>query len=75
MTGTALRCRICERTQPLSPRSICPICHGPLDVEYGIERLALRTDGQGAPHSMWRYAELLPHVAARRVLAGPHAAP
>ena len=41
MTGTALRCRICERTQPLSPRSICPICNGPLDVEYSIERLAL----------------------------------
>ena len=64
MTGTALRCRICERKQPLSPRSICPICNGPLDVEYSIERLALRTDGQGAPHSMWRYAELLPHVPA-----------
>ena len=64
MTHTALRCRLCERTQPLTARSICPTCNGPLDVEYGLERLTLRTDGDGAPHSMWRYAELLPHVPA-----------
>ena len=59
MSGTALRCRLCERTQPLTPRSICPTCNGPLDVEYGLEHLTLRTDGHGTPHSMWRYAELL----------------
>ncbi len=62
MTHTVLRCRLCERTQPLRPRSTCPTCQGPLDVEYRLERLALRTDGDQAPRSMWRYAELLPHV-------------
>ena len=64
MTRTALRCRLCERTQPLTARSICPTCQGPLDVEYGLERLAVRTDGDRAPRSMWRYAKLLPHVPA-----------
>jgi threonine synthase len=64
MTRAALRCRLCERTQPLTPRSACPTCHGPLDVEYGLENLALRTDYDSAPRSMWRYAELLPHVPA-----------
>jgi threonine synthase len=64
MTRTALRCRLCERTQPLTPRSICPTCNGPLDVEYGLERLTLRTNADGSPRSMWRYAELLPHVPA-----------
>lgn len=69
MTQTALRCRFCERTQQLTPRSTCPTCHGPLDVEYGLERLALRTDGD-EPRSMWRYAELLPHVPADRSSPG-----
>jgi threonine synthase len=64
MTQTVLRCRLCERTEPLTARSICPTCHGPLDVEYGRERLAVRTDGDDAPRSMWRYAELLPHLPA-----------
>jgi threonine synthase len=64
MSRTALRCRLCERTQPLSPRSICPTCHGPLDVEYDLQRLVLRTEDNQDPRSMWRYAELLPHVPA-----------
>jgi threonine synthase len=29
-----LRCRLCERTQPLAPRSYCSECDGPLDVVY-----------------------------------------
>jgi threonine synthase len=64
MSRTALRCRLCERTQPLSPRSTCPTCHGPLDVEYDLELLALITQDDHAPRSMWRYAELLPHAPA-----------
>ncbi len=64
MTHAALRCRICERTQPLAPRSTCSICSGPLDVEYDLVGAQLRSDGDGAPRSMWRYRDLLPHVSA-----------
>ena len=61
MTHAALRCRICERTQPLAPRSTCSICSGPLDVEYDLAGARLRSDS--APRSMWRYRDLLPHVS------------
>jgi threonine synthase len=64
VTRARLRCRLCERTQELAPLAACPICRGPLDVVYDLERVALVPLGDAAPRSMWRYADLLPHATA-----------
>ena len=62
MRNAVLRCRVCERTQPLAALSACPSCQGPLDVDYDLAGATfVRAD---APRSMWRYGDLLPHVAA-----------
>ena len=53
-----LRCRVCERTQPLAPIAACPDCDGPLDVGYGLETVVPRRERR----SMWRYEDLLPHA-------------
>ena len=69
MSTATLRCRVCERTQPLAPLSACPACSEPLDVDYGRVRAPLvRTPDP--PRSMWRYSALLPHVPADRSLPG-----
>jgi threonine synthase len=62
LTRAELRCRLCERTQPVAPVSTCSACGGPLDVQYDLARTVVRPHADGAPHSMWRYGELLPHV-------------
>jgi threonine synthase len=62
MTRAALRCRMCERTLPLGPRSICPDCDGPLDVDYELAGARFVAGNGNAPRSMWRYADLLPFV-------------
>ncbi len=61
MKGASLRCRICERSHPLAPLSACPVCNGPVDVEYDLERAVLPTGDGSSPRSMWRYRDLLPH--------------
>lgn len=62
MRDAVLRCRVCERTQPLAALSACPSCQGPLDVDYDLPGATfVRPD---APRSMWRYGDLLPHVPA-----------
>src|SRR5438105_7934055 len=62
MREAVLRCRVCERTQPLAALSACPSCQGPLDVDYDLAGATfVRAD---PPRSMWRYGDLLPHVAA-----------
>jgi threonine synthase len=55
-----LRCRQCERTQPLAALSACPSCRGPLDVDYDLAEATLVRDP--APRSMWRYRDLLPYA-------------
>lgn len=52
-----LRCRVCERTQPLAPIAACPECDGPLDVGYWLDTIVPRRERR----SMWRYEDLLPH--------------
>jgi threonine synthase len=54
---------VCERTQPLAPLSACPACNEPLDVGYQLTAGSLRPDN-GAPRSMWRYGDVLPHVSS-----------
>lgn len=69
MSDATLRCRVCERSLPLAPLSACPACHGPVDVTYDFTAARL-TGGDGAPHSMWRYGDLLPHPPADRDTPG-----
>jgi threonine synthase len=64
--SSELRCRVCERTQPLAPIAACPECDGPLDVVYGLECGAPRRERR----SMWRYEELLPHPPANSASPG-----
>jgi threonine synthase len=62
MTAATLRCRMCERTTPLGPRSVCSVCDGPLDVDYDLAEARLVAGNGDAPRSMWRYGDLLPFV-------------
>jgi len=64
VTTATLRCRVCERTSPLGPLADCPVCDGPLDVDYDLTSARLVAGNGNAPRSMWRYVDLLPHVSA-----------
>lgn len=60
-----LRCNECGRTFGNRPLSGCPECLAPLEVHYDYEALRqrhgiTRTTIAAGPHSIWRYAALLP---------------
>ena len=55
----ALSCRECGKTSALGPHYACDECFGPLEVSYDFPRLT-RADIEAGPHSIWRYAPLLP---------------
>ncbi|MBW3593641.1 MAG: threonine synthase, partial [Actinobacteria bacterium] len=60
---TALRCRVCEREQPLEAVGTCPSCFGPLDPIYDWEAVgghATRAAIEAGPRSIWRYAAFVP---------------
>jgi threonine synthase len=58
-----LRCRNCQRPEPLGPSYVCPACFGPLEVAYDYDvirgLLDKATIAARAP-GIWRYLELLP---------------
>ncbi len=59
----ALRCRECGREYALEPLHVCEFCFGPLEVAYDYEamhRNITRETIERGPHSVWRYADLLP---------------
>src|SRR5256886_14034160 len=58
-----LRCRACQVLQPADTRYICAECYGPVEPEYDLaasDANALREKIARGPHSLWRYADLLP---------------
>jgi threonine synthase len=58
-----LKCRECGRSYPSSPVHVCEFCFGPLEVDYdyaAIGRVVSRERIETGPHSIWRYADLLP---------------
>lgn len=60
---TSLRCKECSREYPLEPMNVCDFCFGPLEVQYDYDAIAKvisRESIKQGPHSMWRYAPLLP---------------
>src|SRR5437870_7017215 len=63
-----LRCRACQVLQPADTRYICAECYGPVEPEYNLAAFdteALRDEIERGPHSLWRYAPLLPVAAPR----------
>src|SRR5436190_7935601 len=58
-----LRCRECARQYPAEALHVCDWCFGPLEVTYDYERIAAsvtRESIAAGPHTIWRYAGLLP---------------
>jgi len=60
--ASALVCRNCGAGYPLGAQHACFECFGPLEIGYSPDRLAsvTRQDIEAGPHSLWRYAGLLP---------------
>jgi len=58
-----LKCRECGNTYDKAPTHVCEFCFGPLEVDYdyaAIGKVLTRAKIESRPHTMWRYAELLP---------------
>jgi threonine synthase len=58
-----LRCRECARSYPAQALHACEWCFGPLEVVYDYEAIAAVTSRariEAGPHTIWRYADLLP---------------
>jgi threonine synthase len=72
--ASELTCRNCDATFPLGPQHACLECWGPLEIGYDAGRLASVSvaDIEAGPHSIWRYAGLLPvgQDPSRRVDSG-----
>jgi threonine synthase len=72
--ASGLVCRNCGASYPLGPQHACFECFGPLEIGYDADALArvTRADIEAGPHSLWRYAGLLPvgQSAATRVDSG-----
>ncbi|MET7637319.1 threonine synthase [Streptomyces sp. NPDC005438] len=61
--AAALSCRECGERFPLGPIFACGSCFGPLEVAYELpegDPEELRRRIESGPHSIWRYAPLLP---------------
>jgi len=58
-----LKCRECGNAYDKAPTHVCEFCFGPLEVDYdyaAIGKVLTRAKIESRPHTMWRYAELLP---------------
>jgi threonine synthase len=75
----SLRCRNCGARFPLGPQHACFECFGPLEIGYDHDALAVltRSSIEAGPHSIWRYAGLLPvgQDPAGRVTLNPGMTP
>ena len=60
--ASALVCRNCGSEYPLGAQHACLECFGPLEIGYDDAALSrvTREDIAAGPHSLWRYAGLLP---------------
>jgi threonine synthase len=59
----ALCCKECGCEYPISPRTLCDDCFGPVEVIYDYERMkgqVTRASIEAGPRSLWRYKDLLP---------------
>lgn len=68
-----LKCKECGAGYPAVALHVCEECFGPLEVSYdytGLKASKLKSDIESGPHSLWRYASLLPAPAYTRSLEG-----
>ncbi|HMC42133.1 MAG TPA: threonine synthase [Acidimicrobiales bacterium] len=68
-----LRCRECARAYPAEALHVCEYCFGPLEVSYDYDAIAATVTREriaSGPHTIWRYADLLPAPAAGAVDLG-----
>jgi threonine synthase len=59
----SLRCKECGTDYPVSPRTLCDDCFGPVEVCYDYDRMrgqVTRDSIEAGPRSLWRYRDLLP---------------
>ena len=70
-----LRCRECARPYPAEALHVCEFCFGPLEVVYDYEAIAAadhpRESIAAGPHTIWRYADLLPAGPRARSTSAP----
>jgi threonine synthase len=74
MAVETLRCRVCESEYPAVASGMCARCFGPLDPVYDWDSVAAsvtRERIEAGPHSLWRYAPLLPVDPPADAAAGP----
>jgi len=58
-----LKCRECARTYDVGPLHVCEFCFGPLEAVYDYDAIARSISREtiaAGPHTIWRYAALLP---------------
>ena len=70
---TGLVCKECGRTYPVDAQHACEFCFGPLEVAYDYESIGAevsRASIGAGPHTLWRYASLLPDPTHERVDLG-----
>ncbi|MER3395847.1 MAG: threonine synthase [Acidimicrobiia bacterium] len=70
---TGLRCKECNSEYPAEALHVCELCFGPLEAEYDYEKIAAnisREAIEAGPHTLWRYADLLPTSASDRIELG-----
>ncbi len=60
--AAGLACRECGASYDLGPEHVCAECFGPLEIRYDPDALGrvTRESVAAGPHTMWRYAGLLP---------------
>ena len=78
MPVDVLRCRVCESDYPALANGICVRCFGPLEPVYDWDEIAgvvTRERIEAGPHSLWRYADLLPAIPPDDAANGPGMTP
>jgi threonine synthase len=68
-----LRCRECARPYPAEALHVCEFCFGPLEVTYDYDAITAAVSHEriaAGPHSLWRYADLLPADASAPIDMG-----
>ena len=59
----SLKCRECPEEYDISPKYVCDMCFGPLEVSYNwdeIKKSVNKNSIINGPKSIWRYKSLLP---------------
>ena len=59
----SLKCRECPEEYDISPKYVCDMCFGPLEISYNWDEIKKSVNKDSiinGPKSIWRYKSLLP---------------